>query len=82
MTRLLNEDEVELLLNLSLTAESNWHVIVGSSDREMTGKLKDLFENESIVLENFENGPDILVETAYKKPDLLIERIPLSLVRG
>lgn len=72
MTRLLNENEVELLLNLSLTAESNWHVILGSPDIDMKEKLKSLFENESILLENYETGVDVLVEVAYKKPDLLI----------
>lgn len=72
MTRLLNVDEVELLLNLSLTAESNWHVILGSPDKEMFEKLNNLFENESMVLENYENGSDTLVEVAYKKPDLVI----------
>jgi hypothetical protein len=87
--RLLSKDEVELLLNLSVSAEKAWDVLLGTSDNVLLEKVADLFsDDERVKIRRTLTGCETLIACARTMPDLLIldaglpDIAPEVLIRG
>jgi len=71
--KLMSPEEVELLLNLTLSTESNWDILIGTLDEKLISQVHDIFDDdEQVVILRVKSGCDILVECALKKPDMII----------
>ena len=74
-----SSEKTELLLNLSLSTESNWEILVNTGDKNFLSKIKNFLSgNEQLKIENVKFGCDALIACAKKIPDLLIidEKLP------
>lgn len=77
--KLMSPEEVELLLNLTLSTESNWNILIGSLDEKLVSIVHGIFDDdEQVAIQRVESGCDFLVECALKKPDMIIidEELP------
>lgn len=75
----LNSQEIDVLLNFSVSADTNWEVIVGSPTDELVTLVKDIFKDDTQVkINGCNDGCDLLVSVARELPDLVVidERIP------
>jgi len=71
--RILKPDEVQILLTLSTSTDSNWEVIVASPDEQLFSLIKDIFVDDPLVkVASVQNGCDFLVTCAREIPDLVI----------
>ncbi|MHB9029706.1 MAG: hypothetical protein ACYC9O_13145 [Candidatus Latescibacterota bacterium] len=71
--RLLSNEEVELLLNLSISAEKAWDVLTGTSDDLFLERVADLFSDDIRVrIQRTCTGCETLIACARTMPDLLI----------
>ena len=74
-----SSEKAELLLDLSLSAESNWEILITTGDKYFLSTIKNLLSgDEQIKIENVKFGCDALIACAKKIPDLLIidEELP------
>ena len=77
--KLMSPEEVELLLNLTLTTETNWDILIGTLDEKLVSQVRCIFDDdEQVAILRVKSGCDILVECALKKPDMIIidEELP------
>lgn len=72
MTRFLNNKEVDLLLDFSLSSESEWNIMVCTLDDILYNKINELLSDEKIKLQREFSGCDTIVMCVKNIPDLLI----------
>lgn len=71
--RFLSPEETDLLLNLTISAESFWDVIVASANIIYQNDVRELFrDDERVRVYEYRNGCDALVAVTRSIPDLLI----------
>jgi hypothetical protein len=71
--RFLDADEVDLLLDVSLSADTAWSVVAATSDNDLKEVLGRLFEGDrDIRLITADTGCDALVACARSNPDMII----------
>jgi hypothetical protein len=69
----LNPEEIDVLLNFSLSSDTNWEVIVGSQNDELFAVIKDIFRDDAQVkIKGYNDGCDLLVSVARELPDLVV----------
>lgn len=71
--RFLDADEVDLLLDVSLSADTAWNVIAATEDNALKDILGRLFEGDrDISLITADTGCDALIACARSNPDMII----------
>ena len=71
--KLMSPEEVELLLNFTLSTETNWEILIGTLDTELTSKILSIFsDDDQVNVNDVKSGCDVLVECALRNPDVLI----------
>jgi hypothetical protein len=78
-SRLFNVREIDMLLNLSLSADTNWEIIIGTLNEKMIFLIRDLFmDDPQVKIKSYTNGCDLLVGVVKELPDLVIidEKLP------
>jgi hypothetical protein len=81
---LLSEREIDMLLNLSLSADTNWGILIGSSSEELIDLVRNLFiDDPQVSIKSFGNTCDLLVALVRDVPDLVIidDNLPVSSVK-
>jgi CheY-like chemotaxis protein len=77
--RVLSPDEIEFLLNFTISAESLWDVLISTRDEKFFTEVRNLFlEDDRVVIRMVENGCDALISCVRNTPDLLILDAGLS----
>lgn len=71
--RLLDSHEADLLLNLSVSAEAAWDVVVATVDEDFARIVTESFDTDNDVkVQHLCTGGDVLVQSTRLKPDLLV----------
>jgi hypothetical protein len=69
----LKPEDVQILLELSASADSNWEIVVASPEEALLSTIKDIFVDDYLVkVKGVQNGCDFLVMCAREMPDLVI----------
>jgi hypothetical protein len=79
-----NAREIDMLLNLSLSSDTNWGILIASSSEGLTTLVNDLFSDDpQVLVKSCDNMCDLLVGLARDIPDLLIidDNLPDSSVQ-
>ena len=72
-TDFLNPEELDVLLDFSVSSDTNWAIIVGSQNTELVTLVKDIFKDDpQVKIEGFNHGCDLLVAVAREFPDLVV----------
>ncbi|MCE5251840.1 hypothetical protein LLG96_16655 [bacterium] len=65
--------EIDLLLNLSISEETNWHLLIATRDKQLVSAVRKLFaDDQKVHIENVSLGCDALIACVRDNPDLLI----------
>lgn len=71
--RLISNEEIDLLLDFSQTSETEWDILLGSSDKKLSAYISDIFLSDNRVnLIVAETGCDMLLASASELPHLII----------
>lgn len=71
--RFLSPDEVDLLLNFTISSESFWDVLISTRDEEFRAEVRNLFHDDPRVrIRNVDNGCDTIISCARGIPNLLV----------
>ena len=71
--RFISTEEIDLLLDFSQTAETKWDILLGSSDKNLSAFISDIFLSDNrINLIVAETGCDALLAIALELPHLII----------
>ena len=71
--RFLTHEEIDLLFNMTISAESFWNVIIASANARYHEEVRELFhDDERVRVFPCRNGCDTLIAAVRNIPDLLI----------
>lgn len=71
--KFMSPEEVELLLNFTLSTETTWEILVGTFDTELISKIRSIFsDDDQVTVNSVPSGCDVLVQCALRNPDVLI----------
>ncbi len=72
-SRFLRPEEVETLLNLSLSSDSRWRILIATRDNDFCTSVADLFsDDEQVWIDRVTTGCDALISCTRHTPDLLV----------
>lgn len=72
-SRFLMPEEVELLLNLSLSSDTRWRVLIATRDDGFCAAVADLFaDDEQVWIERVATGCEALASCVRHTPDLFV----------
>ena len=72
-SRLISDDDVDLLMNFTGSSETRWEILLGSPDKKLCALVSKLFENDNRVnITIAHNGCDTLVECSRILPHLVV----------
>lgn len=71
--RFLKPEEVELLVNISLSSDTRWRILVATQDDSFCAAVINLFfDDEQVIIDRVKTGCDTLISCARHNPDLLV----------
>lgn len=72
-SRFLRPEEVETLLNLSLSSDTRWRILIATRDNNFCTAVAELFsDDEQVWIDRVTTGCDALISCARHAPDLLV----------
>jgi hypothetical protein len=79
-----NGKEIDMLLGLSKSADTNWEIVIGSSNEALIALVRNLFiDDPQVSIKSFSIISDFLVALARDIPDLVIldDHLPVSSIK-
>jgi hypothetical protein len=79
-----NDREIDILLNLSISSDTNWEIVICSSNEWLLALVSDLFiDDPQVSIKSCGNICDLIITLATDVPDLLIidDKLPSASVK-
>lgn len=71
--RFLSPEDMQLLLNLTISSESFWDVLVSTGDERFLEEVRGMFlDDDRVRIQTVDSGCDALISCVRKVPDLLV----------